>query len=96
MKGPIILLLSLSPLHVFSDNYKGVDDDAPPQEERDAGDVEVAAKFTSEVHRDQIVDVMQNFYAIDPEEWVTCQAGDNVASNLKLARLLSRCVSCIM
>ena len=88
VKGPIISLLSLSPLHVFSDKYEGVDDDAPPQKERESRDVEVAANFTSEVHRDQIVDVMKQFYHIDIEEWLTCQTADNVSSNKKLARLL--------
>ena len=64
MKRPIISLLSLSPLHAFSNNYGGVDKDASPQKERNLGDVEVASKFTSEIHRAQIIDVLENFITL--------------------------------
>lgn len=41
VKGPVLLLLSLLPMHVFSEKYEGVDEDVPPQKERDEADAQM-------------------------------------------------------
>lgn len=91
--GTVVSLLSVSPLH-----DKAHDEESQNSFDMDDDDVvEEAAEFSARTHKVHIVDILQNFYHIDPKTWITNQTADSASVNIKLAQLLDiphiNCVS---
>ena len=85
--GPVISLLSVAPLHtpvrenVDSDGFLSTAEEAEVESKE-------STKFTAHAHFDHICDILQNYYGIDPQCWLTNQTADSASVNISLALLL--------
>ena len=99
--GTVMSLLSVSPLieleHMLEDsqddddeftNFLDEEEDRSLEKGKAVAEAGEAVEFTADIHAGHIVDILESFYDIKVDEWVTNQTADSCSVNLKVARLL--------